>query len=103
MAVLQPNAVFTYGLGDLNVDGTVTLHLTCANPGEGSGLPGDFVVPLTVANVATIAAAGTQAQKKAALDLIVQNYLKAQYRIPASTLAIQSALNTLVGQTVTVT
>jgi hypothetical protein len=97
---LQANAVFTYGLGELNVDGTVTLHLTCGQPGP--GLPGDFTVPLSTANVSTISGAGTQAQKKAALDSIVQAYIIAQYRIPAATLAIQSALTALVGLTVTV-
>ncbi len=101
-AVLQPGAVMTYRQGDLNIDGTVTLHLTCAQPGEGSGLAGDFVVTLSTANVATISAAVGQAAKKAALDSIVQAYLIAQYRLPASVTAIQAALVALQGQTVTI-
>ena len=99
MAGLQANAVFTYGRGTANVDGTVTLRLTCALPGEGSGLSGDFQIILTAAQVTTINGAGNNTQKKAALDSIVQAYMIANYR-PAT--VIQAALDLLVGMTVVV-
>ena len=100
MTMLQANAVFKYGQGIANPDGTVTLHLTLAMPADGSGLRlDDFVVPLTAANITAINGAGTQAQKKTALDGIVTTYLKAQYR-PTTT--IDASLALLVGQTVTV-
>lgn len=99
MAGLQASAVFTYGRGVANTDGTVTLRLTCAQPGEGSGLSGEFFINLSVAQVTAINGAGNNAQKKAALDAIVQAFMVANYR-PAT--VIQAALDLLVGQTVTV-
>lgn len=100
--ILQANAVFTYGQGIANIDGSVTLHLTCAQPGEGSGLPGDFVVTLSTADVTTITNAVGGPAKKAALDTIVGNNLKAQYRLPAAVVAVQTALSSIIGMTVTV-
>ena len=99
MAGLQANAVFTYGKSTANIDGTVTVRLTCAQPGEGSGLPGDFQVTLTAADVSTIQAAVGNPAKKTALDTIVTTYLKAAYR-PST--AIQASLDLLVGLTLTV-
>ena len=101
-SLLQPNAVMTYGQGVANVDGTVTLNLTCAQPGEGSGLPGSFVVTLSTADVTTITNAVGNAAKKAALDAIVIAYIKAVFRLPASVAAVQASLNAIVGLTVTV-
>ena len=99
MPGLQANAVFTYGKSRANTDGTVTVRLICALPGEGSGLPGDFQVTLTAADVTTIQAAGGAAAKKVALDGIVVAALKAAYR-PST--VIQSSLDLIQGLTVVV-
>ena len=99
MPGLQANAVFTYGKSTANTDGTVTVRLTCALPGEDSGLPGDFMVTLTAANVTTIQGAGGPAAKKATLDGIVVAALKAAYR-PST--AIQASLDLIQGLTVVV-
>lgn len=95
--MLKNNAVFTYGQGTANGDGTVILKLTCPNPGP--GMLGDYTVTLSSSDVSTIMAAVGGAAKKSALDGIVSAYLISQYR-PST--VIQSALDNLIGQTVTV-
>ena len=96
-SLLRTGAVFTFVGFDLNTDGSVTLRLTCATPGD--NLPGSYSVPLTVANIATIQAAGAQAAQLAALNTIVTAYLVAQYR---PSVVIAAALAALIGRTVTV-
>lgn len=94
---LQANAVFTFVGFDLNSDGSVALHLTCAQPGP--NLPGAYTVTLTPVDITTIQGAGTQAQQIASLGNIVKAYLIAQYR---PSVVIANALSGLIGQTLTV-